>query len=108
MRHRLYLQDLKRAAMILAWSISHPAQLVIPKWYCIPTPAILSVTPSPVNIGSTCMRMICIGIYPRWDGQKPHGATYLGRGSWAQLCLYRMHAASSTHSKHWRCCISIL
>ncbi len=72
--------DPKRAAMIHAWSILPQVPLAIPRWCCTHTPAILSVIPLQANTGSICTRMICTGIYPRWDGPRLPGATYLDRG----------------------------
>src|SRR5205807_2724018 len=69
MRHLPNLRARKHTVTIPAWSISRPAQWDIPRWCCIPRPVILSVIPSRANTGLICMRMICIGIYPRWDGQ---------------------------------------
>src|SRR5229473_3117055 len=99
-------QARRRAAMILAWSISPPARLAILKWCCIPTPAILSAIPSLANTGLICMKMTSSGTFQRPDGQNSPIATCLAPGSWARLCLSKMRVVSSAPSKHWKCSTS--
>ncbi len=79
-RHPRNLQGQRRAATNLAWCISHPGRLAIPRWYYIPIPAIQSGTPLPANTGSTCMKMISSGIFRRPDGQNSPGAIFSAPG----------------------------